>query len=243
MIQRIATLLLLALLTTGLHAQWNWDKFKKKAEEALSDSKGGGLTEDQIIQGLREALNVGAVNATDKASQVNGFLQNPAIKIPFPPEVRKVEATLRGMGMNKQVDKFIESMNHAAENAAKQAKPIFVSAVKGITIRDGLSILNGGETAATTYLSSKTSHQLEKVFQPEIAQALKKTSTTALWNDLITVYNRLPMVKKLNPNLEEYVTEKAVDGIFHLVGEEERKIRKDPSARISEILETVFGGK
>jgi len=203
---------------------------------------GKGLSNDKIIQGLKEALSVGSKNAGSSASKLNGFYKNPLIKIPFPKEVKDVEKMARQFGMSKQADKFVESLNRAAEDAAKKAAPIFVDAITKITINDGLSILQGGDNAATTFLKNSTQTNLKTAFSPIVKQSLAKTHVTKYWADVAKVYNKVPFAKKVNPKLEEYVTLKAIEGLFTLVGQEEANIRKDPAAQVTNILQQVFGG-
>ena len=170
-------------------------------------------------------------------------MENEAIKIPFPPEAIKMEQKLRSLGMNKQVDEFIMTLNRSAEEAAKQAAPIFIDAVKTMTITDGLTILKGKNTEATDYLKQKTSSPLHDKFKPVIKSATQKVNVTKYWNPLITTYNNIPFTEKLNPDLEEYITQKALSGLFLLVSQEETKIRKDPAARVTDLLKKVFGSQ
>ncbi len=233
------------IASTSIYAQSAWEKAKKKAAEAYAN-KGGTtkpLSNDEIIKGLKEALNVGTNNSTALASKLNGYYKNPRIFIPWPQDAVKVEKKLRELGFGKKVDEFTLTLNRAAEEAAKEAAPIFISAIKGITIQDGMSILKGNETAATGYLKGKTEGQLQQKFNPVVQRALQKTNATKYWTELVTIYNKIPLVQKVNPNLTAYATDKAIDGLFVLVGDEEAKIRKDPAARVSDILRRVFGGK
>lgn len=200
------------------------------------------LTNDEIVSGLKEALNVGTKNSTTKLSQVDGFYKNPKIKVPFPPEIKEVETTLREYGMGKQVDQFIMTLNRAAEQASKDAAPIFVNAIKGMTITDGLDILTGPDNAATSYLKAKTEKDLKAKFTPVVKNAINKAQVTKYWKPLATKYNKIPFVKKVNPNLEQYVTDKALNGLFLMIAEEEKKIRKDPVAQVTDLLKKVFGG-
>lgn len=201
------------------------------------------LSNDEIVGGLKEALNVGTKNSTEKVSKTDGFLKNAKIKIPFPAEAKEAENTLRKIGMGKQVDKFIVTLNRAAEQASKEAAPIFVNAIKTMTITDGLNILTGKDNAATLYLQSKTQADLKAKFAPVVKKAITKAQVAKYWKPLATTYNKIPMVQKINPNLDEYITEKALDGIFLMVAEEEKKIRKDPLAQVTDLLKKVFGGK
>jgi hypothetical protein len=177
------------------------------------------------------------------ASQLDGYFKNPKIKIPFPPDVKKVEDKLRQIGLGSEVDKFILTLNRGAEDAAKEAKPIFVSAIRQMTIQDAWSILRGSDNAATEYLKRTTSAQLREKFQPVIASSLSKVNATKYYSDLVTQYNRIPFVEKVNPDLNDYATTKAMDGLFLLIADEEKKIREDPVARTTELLKRFFGSK
>lgn len=201
----------------------------------------GTLTNDEIIQGLKEALKVGTNNSVTSASAVDGFYKNATIKIPFPPEATAMETKLRALGMGSDVDKFIETMNHGAEEAAKSAASIFLTAITNLTISDGLTILKGADDAATKYLKDNTTTSLKASFKPIVKSALEKVEVTKYWTPLATVYNKIPLVTKVNPDLDTYVTEKAIEGLFKLIAAEEYKIRKDPAARVTDILKKVFG--
>lgn len=203
---------------------------------------GTGLTSAEIVSGLKEALEVGARNSSNQLSSLDGFFKNAAIKILLPEEAQKVEKTLRDVGLGSLVDKAILSVNRAAEDAAKSAAPIFIDAIKGMTIQDALGILQGGDFAATNYLKSKTTTPLTNAFRPVIEKSLQKVGATKYWSDVFTNYNRFA-TNKINPDLSAFVTGKALDGIFLQVGLEEQKIRKDPVARVSEILKKVFGSQ
>lgn len=226
------------------HAQFG--KFLKQAEETVKDvtntGGSGGLSQDQIVKGLKEALSVGSKNAGSSASKLDGFYKNPKIRIPFPPEVDQVKSAVEKVGLEPQVDKFVETLNRAAEEAAKGAAPIFVNAITSMNISDGLNILNGADNAATKFLQDKTTPELKAKFGPIVKKAIDKVQLTKYWNPIINQYNRVPFVKKVDPDLEAYVLERAIAGLFTLVAEEEAKIRKDPLARVSDILKTVFGG-
>jgi hypothetical protein len=201
---------------------------------------GTGLSSSEIAAGLREALEVGAKNSSGQLSALDGFFKNAAIKILLPEEAQKVEKALRDIGMGSLVDKAILSVNRAAEDAAKSAAPIFVDAIKAMTIQDALGILQGGDFAATNYLKSKTTSPLTNAFKPVIDQSLQKVGATKYWSDVFSTYNRFA-TNKINPDLSAYVTGRALDGIFYQVGLEEQKIRKDPVARVTDILKKVFG--
>lgn len=198
------------------------------------------LTTEEVAAGLKEALIKGITKGSNQASQVNGYFGNPEIKIPFPPDVKKVENKLRDIGLGDQVDRFVKTLNRGAEEAAKEAKPIFVDAIKGMTVQDAWGILKGPDDAATTYLKDKTSTQLKTKFQPIIRKSLEQTNATKYYSDIITTYNKIPFVDDVNPDLEEYATSKALEGLFKLIANEEEKIREDPVARTTELLKKVF---
>lgn len=203
--------------------------------------KGGNLSETEIAKGLKEALDVGTQNAVGSVSKTDGFFKNPKVKIPFPPEVKKVETSVRKIGMDKQADDFVIALNRAAEDAAKSATPIFADAIKNMTLSDAKSILKGNETAATDFMKGKTSDALANQFKPIVQQSMQKVQVTKYWKPIATKYNQLPMTQKVNPDLEKYVTDKAIEGLFKMIAEEEIKIRKDPAARITDLLKSVFG--
>lgn len=229
--------LLFFLLLTAQHIV-----FAQSANDLLKSVLGSNsqtLSTDDVAAGLKEALNNGINNGTAKLSAVDGFFKDAAIKILLPPEAEKMEKTLRGFGLGKIVDDAVLSMNRAAEDAAKSAAPIFLDAVKQMSINDAWGILKGGDTAATVYLKNKTTASLTAAFKPVIDKSLEKTDATKYWNKAFTTYNKFTF-NKINPDLSAYVTEKALYGIFHEVGEQEKLIRKDPLARTSDMLKKVF---
>jgi len=209
--------------------------------------QGGGskpLTTVEVVQGLKEALTVGAKNSTGLASQLDGFYKNPKIFIPFPPEAEKVRKTLVDAGFSKQVDEFTLTLNRAAEEATRKALPIFTDAITKMSFTDAMGILKGPDNAATEYFRRNTSEQLTNAFQPVVHEAIQKVKLTSYWEPLASTYNRLTLLtggKSVNPNLDDYVTNKAIDGLFVLIEQEEIKIRKDPAARVTDILKRVFG--
>lgn len=214
----------------------------KKAGGLLNKNKSGaGLSSEDIVAGLKEALAVGTRNSADKLSAADGFFRDAAVKVLLPEEARQVEQKLRSLGMGKLVDDAILSINRAAEDASKSAAPIFASAVKNMTVKDGLGILRGTDTAATGYLRRSTSPELVTAFRPVIESSLEKTGATKYWQAVFDAYNKVSL-KKVNPDLSGYVTGKAIDGIFYYVAEEEKKIRTNPAARVSDILKKVFAG-
>lgn len=198
------------------------------------------LTQDQIIAGLKEALVKGAVNGAQTVSATNGYFKNDIIKILFPPEAQKVEQQLRDLGMGSLVDDMIEKVNHSAEDAAKEAAPIFKNAIMSMTINDAMDILMGENTAATTYLKRTTSQDLYNKFEPVIVKHLNKRGALDSWTKVVTRYNQIPFVQKMNPSLQDHVTNKAIDGLFHMIAKEETLIRKDPIQRTTELLKKVF---
>lgn len=198
------------------------------------------LTTTQVGEGLKQALEKGIGNGAASASKVNGYLGNPSIKIPFPPEVQKVETKLRQLGLNSQVDKFVETLNRGAEDAAKEAKPIFVAAIRSMTIQDAWSILKGEDNAATQYLQKSTSSELRAKFSPVIKKSLEKTNATKYYSDIVNTYNKIPLLEDVNPDLQSYATDKALEGLFFLVAKEELKIREDPLSRTTDLLKKVF---
>lgn len=232
--------LLLMLCTPALQAQV-LKGLLDKAKIAASGNK-TGLSNGDIIAGLKEALAVGSQKGATTLSQTDGFFADAALKILLPPEAAKMETSLRKLGLGKQVDDAILSMNRAAEDACKNAAPIFGNAIKQMSFQDALGILKGNDTAATAYLRGKTTDELTNAFRPVIIQSLEKVNATKYWNTLITSYNRITILggQKINPDLSGYVTEKALGGIFYQVGQEEKNIRKNPVARTSDILKKVF---
>ena len=233
----IAIVLLLPSCSSG---QFDLGKIGKDINNGINHKS---LSNQDVIDGLKQSLTIGSQNASGSASKTDGYFKHPVIKIPFPPQAEKMEKELRSLGMDKQVNEFVMTMNRAAEEAAKQAAPIFVDAVKGMTITDGMNILKGKDTAATSYLRQKTSFSLHDKFKPVILTATQKVEVTKYWNPLITTYNKIPFVDHLNPDLEEYITQSALSGLFYLVSQEEVKIRKDPAARVTDLLKKVFGSQ
>jgi hypothetical protein len=203
----------------------------------------GGLTEKDAVDGIKEALEKGTGESVNFVSKLNGYFSNPEIKIPFPPEAREIESKLRGVGMGSKVDEVILTINRAAEDAAKSAQPIFVSAIKNMSITDAIQIVKGQNDAATKYLAKTTTPDLKAKFSPVIKASLDKVDATRLWEDLIKTYNQIPFVKKQNPDLTAYVTDKAISGLFTMIAKEEVKIRQNPAARTTELLKKVFGNQ
>ncbi len=230
--------LLGVVLFTALSGCAELNQMAKSLDASL---KTGGT--DNTIAGLREALSVATANAVLDVSKVNGYLQNQAIKILLPEEIQKTMRMARKIGLGGLVDSFEESMNQAAEKAAPQARAIFLDAVRNITFDDALKILKGGDTAATDFLKSKTYHNIHAAFQPLIARSMAQVGVTRLYQQVVGPVQALPFQKPVTLDLDAYVTGKALDGLYFMVAEEEKKIRTDPSARVTALLKEVFGKK
>jgi hypothetical protein len=195
----------------------------------------------EIGNALKQALEQGTGKSSDQLSAVNGFFGNAAVKILFPPEAKKVEKTLRGMGMNKLCDNVILSLNRAAEDAAKEAKPIFIDAIKQMTLKDVTNILMGQQDAATQYFKRTTTIALAAKFKPVIKVSLDKVGATKYYGTAAGEYNKLPFVKHMNPDISDYAAQKTIDGLFLEIAQEELKIRQNlPSARSTPLLQKVF---
>jgi hypothetical protein len=207
----------------------------------IIDNGKGGLTEKDAADGIREALEKGTGQSVALVSKVDGYFSNPEIKIPFPENEKTIESKLRAIGLGTKVDEMIRTINRAAEDAAKDAQPIFVSAIKGMNISDALQIIKGKNDAATQYLAKTTTNDLKVKFSPVIKSSLDKVDATRLWAELIMAYNQIPFVAKKNPDLTAYVTDKAISGLFTMIAKEELKIRQNPAARTTELLKKVFG--
>jgi len=207
----------------------------------LTQTVNAQLSNLDVSSGLKEALNKGVASSVQKLSLTDGFFKNAMVKILVPPEAQKAEKTLRDMGLGAQVDQAILSMNRAAEDASKSAAPIFIDAIKGMTLNDALGILKGGDSSATVYLRQKTTPQLLTAFTPVIKASLDKVDATKYWSTVTSTYNKVPFVKKVNTDLTNYVTLKALAGLFYEIAQEEVNIRKNPVARTTDILKKVFG--
>jgi hypothetical protein len=194
----------------------------------------------EIGNGLKQALELGTSKSADQLSQVDGFFANAAVKILFPPQAQKAEKTLRKFGFNKLCDNVILSLNRAAEDAARQAKPIFISAIRQMTLQDVTNILLGSQDAATQYFRRTTTVQLSVSFKPVIQVSLDKTGATKYYGDAAREYNKIPFVSKINPDISDYVTQKAIDGLFYEIALEELNIRKNIGARSTPLLQKIF---
>lgn len=200
----------------------------------------GILSQAEMGNGLKEALNNGITKQVSKLTLTDGFFKNEAVKILLPEELRKVDTKLRQLGMSKLADDGLRILNRAAENAVKEATPIFVDAVKQITFTDAKNILLGNESSATNYLQTKTTTALYGKFNPVIKSSFAKVGADKIWTQIITKYNSIPLVNKVNPDLTDYTTNKALEGVFKMIAVEEKDIRTNFSARTSDLLKRVF---
>ena len=233
----------LFVLSFQSYSQGWGGKLKDAAGKVTGGGGAAGLSNDEIISGLKEALSVGAKNGASLASKTDGYYKNQLIFIPFPPEAMKVKDACEKVGMKDKIEEFVMTMNRAAEEAAKEAVNVFINAVKGMSVTDGLKILKGADNAATEYLKTNTSSELRQKFLPIVKSATQKVQVTKYWEPLINTYNKgsfLTGGEKINPDLDAYITDKAIEGLFKLIAQEEAKIRKDPVARVSDILKKVF---
>lgn len=212
----------------------------KKANSLFSKNSGNNLSSGEITDGLKQALSLGAQKSGDQLSAVDGFFKDAAVKILLPKEVQDIEKKMRMLGLGKLIDNAELSMNRAAEDASKSAAPIFLSAIKNMSITDAVNILRGPDSAATGYLRKTTTSNLVDAFKPVIEAALKKTDANKYWNDVFTTYNRFS-TKPVDTDINSYVTSKALDGIFYYVAKEEINIRKNPAGRVTDVLKKVFG--
>lgn len=209
-------------------------------QQVASQLPNGGLTNADIAAGLKEALDKGIDTQVSKLTQTDGFYKNHLVKIMLPEELQQVDKTLRSVGLGNLADEGIKMLNRAAEDAVKEATPIFVSAIRQMTFNDARNILLGNDMAATTYLESTTSAQLYNSFNPVIKSSFQKVGADKVWENIITQYNKVPLVKKVDPNLTNYVTNKAMEGVFKMIAIEEKNIRDNINARTSTLLKRVF---
>ena len=198
------------------------------------------LTNTEIIAGLREALNTGVDKQVSKLTLEDGFFKNELVKIVLPTELQKVDNTLRNIGLGSLADEGLKVLNRAAEDAVKEATPIFVDAIKGITFTDAKNILMGTDAAATSYLKATTSTALYDKFNPVIENSFKKVGADVIWTNLITKYNSIPLVNKVNPDLTDYTTQEALKGVYTMIAIEEKEIRTKIDSRTSNLLKKVF---
>ncbi len=232
---------LLVLFLTSLAGAGFWDSFREILKE--SSSSKSELSQEEIQKGLKEALLLALKRAVNRASEKDGFLKNPEIRIPPPPKVAKVADFLRKMGLASQVEAFEESMNHAAERAAREAWPVFLKTAKGLTLQDAQRLLRGGEHAITDYFRERTWPELYEKFLPIVRENLEKVGATKRYQALISSPQVKPYLSYLGQDvqLDQYVTKEALKGLFVLLAQEEERLRKDPAARTTELLKKLFG--
>ena len=235
-------IILLGVAILPLYSQFG--DLLDKIEETITETKEveDVLSEEEIINGLKEALEIGTSNSVEFVSKVDGYFENPEIKIPLPKSVKDKEQILTTAGFDKQIKDFKLSMNRAAEKAAPQAKKIFVDAIKEMNFSDAKKILNGRENEATLYFQEKTSVHLQEVFKPIIHEAMEEIGVTQLYQILTDLIEKIPFQTIETCDLDQYVTDLALEGLFFMVAEEEKKIRKDPLAQVTDLLKKVFGG-
>ena len=231
---------LIALLIAGaVTVQAGLNDILKKMQQSVFPQ--AGLSHSEMISGLKQALEVGTTNAVERVSALDGYYKNPNIKIPLPEQVRQVEKILRTTGFGGQIDQFELSMNRAAEKAAPQAKRIFLDAIIGMRFDDAKRILNGRENEATLYFKDKTFEALQTTFKPIARNAMSEVGVTNYYQQLDASVRRIPFADRLSFDLDQYVTDKALDGLFYMVATEEKKIRENPAARVTDLLKKVFG--
>jgi|TARA_R110002033_G_scaffold49247_1_gene95807 hypothetical protein len=202
--------------------------------------QGGTLGNEEIAKGLKEALNMGIDKQVSKLTQTDGFFGNELVKIMLPEELQKVDKTLRDIGLSSLADEGLKILNRAAEDAVGEATPIFVNAVKGMTFSDAKNILLGSDNAATIYLTNATQTELYNKFNPVIKNSFEKVGADKIWNNLITRYNNIPLTNNVNPDLTDYVTQEALNGVFTMIAVEEKEIRNKVSSRTTDVLRKVF---
>lgn len=232
------------MATSPSHADWKkfLEDFSKSGTTALGTSEGSDLSSDTIANGLKEALEVGTRKAVENVSKEGGYLNNPEIRIPLPPRVQQAAGLMRQLGLNKMADDFEQSINQAAEKAAPEATSIMIDAIKSMTIDDAHNILNGENDAATRFFEDRTRGKLAGLFEPIIDTSLNEVGATRYYNQLDDKLSSVPVVgQELDMDLQDYVTDQALNGLFVMLAQEEQKIRDNPAARTSEILQQVFG--
>lgn len=235
MIRAFAVATVLLLMAPSASAQLD------RVLQGLGVGQQSGLSDAKIVSGLKEALQIGTANAVKTTGRPDGYFRNEAIRILMPEKLRTLEKGLRLVGYGPRVDEFILSMNRAAERAAPHAKPIFRNAITAMTFDDARTILAGGDTAATEYFRVKTTDKLTVAFRPVVTKAMNEVGVTRQYKDLVARYQTIPFVKSETFDIDQYVVDESLDGLFHVVGEEERKIRTDPTARATDLLRDVFG--
>jgi len=217
-----------------------WGDFLKDLRKSLG---GTSLSEEEIVRGLKEALEVGTAKAVQNVSKVNGYYGNPQIRIPLPESVQKTEKLLRAAGFGSKIDEFELSMNRAAERAAPEAKALFWDGIRKMTFSDARKILGGRENEATLYFQEKTSPRLREIAKPLVHDAMSEVGVTRTYQDLDRTARSIPFAGAYSFDLDQYVTDKALSGLFLMLAEEEKKIRENPAARTTDLLKKVFGSR
>jgi len=236
----IMVITLLSIVRIGpADAKFGFEDILKDAKKAVG--LGGEMSESKIIEGLKEALEIGTSNAVKLVSKMDGYYGNPQIKIPLPDSVKKVEKALRAVGYGSKVDAFELSMNRAAEKAAPEAKALFMDSIKQMSFEDARKILNGRDNEATLYFEDKTRHKLTEIFKPIVHSSMSQVGVTRQYQALDAKVRTIPFTESLSFDLDQYVTDGALNGLFFMLAEEERKIRQDPAARVTDLLKEVFG--
>jgi hypothetical protein len=232
------------ILNPGIGNTQFLDGLLQKGMESLSQEQpqiDAGLSQDSIISGLKEALEIGVGKAVDFSSKLDGFNENPNIKIPMPEKIQNVADILGNIGLQKPVDDFVLSMNRAAEAASPQAKDILLKAIKEMNFDDAKKVLNGSETAATDYLKDKTFDDIFGAFKPIVSEMVNKVGVTSAYKDMMGQFSSIPFASAESLDLDQYVTNEAVSGLFLMLGKEEKNIRTNPQARVTDLLKQVFG--
>jgi hypothetical protein len=225
----------------GMSEAGLFDDVLKGLPKGKNVASQSGPDQQTTVSGLKEALSIGTKNAVKSVSKTDGYFSNEMVKILLPDKIQKVADVVAKLGFQEQVDAFILSMNRAAEAAAPKATAIFVDAVKAMSFDDALKILQGGDTAATEYFKEKTSKKLYDEFKPVVVSNMNAVGVTKAYKGMMAPYESLPLVSKESIDLDHYVTNKALDGLFLMIGQEEKKIRTNPAARVTDLLKTVFG--
>lgn len=236
--KRILFFLLAANLAFTSSSQSILDQAKKRFGKNNSN-----ITEEEAGFGVKEALNNGINSAVSFLNKPDAFFKNDLYKVLLPPDAKKMEKTLRDIGMGKMADDAIEAINRGAEDAVGYATPIFVDAIKQMTVTDALKLVSGGKNSITDFFREKTSAKLKAAFMPVIDKSLERTNATKYYGDAVALYNKVPLVKKMNPDLSDHVAEKTLFALFDRIAVEEANIRSNPAARTSDLLKKVFGGK
>ena len=229
---------LILLLVPFASGYAGWGDILKTVQKTIEG--GTGASQSEIVDGLKEALEIGTANTVQALSQLDGYYGNPKLKIPLPQSVQTVEKVLRATGFGAQLDAFDLSMNRAAEKAAPKAEALFVDAIKAMTFSDAEQILKGADNAATVYFKDKTSNQLQAIFKPIVHASMEHVGVTQTYQSVSEKMETIPFAANYAVDLDEYVTEKSIDGLFIRLAEEEAKIRRDPAARVTELLQKVF---